>query len=248
MLEVSRLTKSFGGFVAVRDMSLSVESGELRALIGPNGAGKTTLLNLVSGYFAADAGMIRFKGRIISGVPAHRLYHAGIARSFQITSVFPGFTVFDNVQVALLARRGKCRNPLRPVRGLLGSEVQDLLAYVHLAHRAPDVASELNAGDRKRLEFAMALASEPELLLLDEPTAGMGEGEKGIVIDVIRKINQTRGVTVLFTEHDMDVVFSMADRITVMHQGSRFAEGTAQEIRDDRRVQEIYFGDPDANG
>jgi branched-chain amino acid transport system ATP-binding protein len=248
MLEVTDVRKSFGGFVAVRGMNLALEQGELRALIGPNGAGKTTLLNLVSGWFAPDSGTVRFQGREIAGLPAHQLYHTGIARSFQVTSVFPGFSVFENVQVALMARRGRCRNLLRPAGAVLRDEVAERLAYVKLAHRGPDQASELNAGDRKRLEFAMALASEPALLLLDEPTAGMGEGEKAIVVDVIRRINREAGVTVLFTEHDMDVVFTMADRITVMHEGRRFAEGAPGEVRDDARVQEIYFGGLDADG
>lgn len=247
MLELTDVGKSYGGFVAVKGMNLFVGQGEMRALIGPNGAGKTTLLNLISGYFAPDSGTIRFKNRSIGGMPPHTLYHTGIARSFQVTSVFPGFSVFENVQVALMARRGRCRNLLRPKSKVLREEVEALLDYVSMGHRAPDEAAELNAGDRKRLEFAMALASEPELLLLDEPTAGMGESEKTIVMEVIRKINRESGITVLFTEHDMDVIFVMADRITVMHQGSHFAEGTPQEVRDNKRVQEIYFGGADAD-
>lgn len=244
MLKITNVCKSFFGFLALNNMTMTVESGEMRALIGPNGAGKTTLLNVISGYFLPDTGDVQYKGRRIIGVPPHRLFHEGIARSFQVTSIFPRYSVFQNVQLALMSRHGRCRNLVTRVKGVLRDEVYGLLAFVKMDHRANDLGGQLNAGDRKRLEFAMALAAEPELMLLDEPTAGMGESEKGLVIDIIKRMNRQRGVTILFTEHDMDVVFDMAFKITVMHEGRFFAEGLPKEIRDDKRVQEIYFGEP----
>ena len=243
MLRIADVGKSFFGFVALNRMNLSVELGEMRALIGPNGAGKTTLLNVISGYFPPDSGDVQYKDRSIVGIPPHRLYHEGIARSFQITSVFPRYSVFQNVQLALMSRHGRCRNLMARVKGVMRDEVYQLLEFVKMDHRANDLAGQLNAGDGKRLEFAIGLAAEPELMLLDEPTAGMGESEKAMVIDIIRRMNREREVTILFTEHDMDVVFDMAQKITVMHEGSFFAEGLPDEMRSDKGVQEIYFGE-----
>lgn len=243
ILEVCGVSKSFGHFRAVEEMNLSLERGSVHALIGPNGAGKSTFLHLVAGTFAPTAGEIRFRGRNIAGRPPHRIVMAGIARSFQITSIFPGLTAFENVQIALLARRGRCRNPVAPARGLLRDDVCALLGYVRMLDRMQRPAGELAAGDRKRLEFAMALAGEPELMLLDEPTAGMSPDERAIVVEIIRAINRERGVTVLFTEHDIDMVFTIAGKITVMHQGAKLTEGLPQAVRADPRVREVYLGE-----
>ncbi len=243
MLAINDVTKSFSGFRAVNHMSLSVGPGDVHALIGPNGAGKSTLLNVVAGQFPPDSGSVRYKEESITGLPPHRICRKGIARSFQVTSVFGGFTVFQNVQLALMARRGRCWNLLMPASGVLVEEVCGLLDQVRMSDQASRLASELAAGDRKRLEFGMALAGDPELLLLDEPTAGMSSGERARVVSVIKEINESRGVAILFTEHDIDMVFAVARKVTVMHQGEKIAEGTPEEIRRHRRVREVYLGE-----
>lgn len=243
MLQLVDVSKSFGRFPAVTAMSLSVGQGELCALIGPNGAGKTTLINVITGHFLPDGGKVLFNNRSIVGLPPHRVCQAGIARSFQITSIFPRLSVFENVQIALMTRRGKCRDAVTPARRVLRDEVYVLLDYVRMVARAGDAADELAAGDRKLLEFAMALAAEPQLMVLDEPTAGMGPAEKVLVMDILRDMNERRGIAVLFTEHDLDVVFAIAQKIIVMHQGRKVTEGLPQEVRDNARVQEIYLGE-----
>lgn len=242
-LELSDIQKSFGQFIAIKGMNLSLEKGELRALIGPNGAGKSTLLNVITGYYPPDSGKIRFKSVDITGLPPHRICQKGIARSFQITSIFARLSAFENVQVALMARRGRCRNIMTRASRVLRDEVGQLLENVKMGGQARRLAGEMAAGDRKRLEFAMALAGDPELLLLDEPTAGMSPSEKSIVGEVIKEINQHHRVTVVFTEHDFDMVFSIAERITVMHQGVKIAEGSPPEIRGNQRVREVYLGE-----
>jgi branched-chain amino acid transport system ATP-binding protein len=243
LLVLEGVSKSFGLFRAVTEMSLCVERGAIHALIGPNGAGKSTLINMIAGGLVPNAGAIRFQGRPIAGLPPHRIVEAGIARSFQITSIFPKLSVIENVRIALMARQGRCRSILAPAEGMLEQEARALLAQVQLGRDPDMLAGELAAGDRKRLEFAMALAGEPTLMLLDEPTAGMSPEERAIVVAIIRDINLTRGVTVLFTEHDIDMVFNTAQRITVMHQGSKLTEGAPAEVRADRRVRDLYLGE-----
>jgi len=243
ILETSSLCKSFGGFQALCDVSLRVRKGAIHALIGPNGAGKSTLLNLLAGGLKPSAGEIWFHGANIVGLPPHRVVAAGIARSFQITSIFPRLSVADNVRVALMARHGHCRSLIRPARRLMQAEVDALLHLVRLADAAPRQADELAAGDRKRLEFAMALGGGPELMLLDEPTAGMSLDERALVIAILRDINATRGISVLFTEHDIDMVFSTADQVTVLHQGRIIAEGLPAEIGAHAQVRALYLGE-----
>jgi branched-chain amino acid transport system ATP-binding protein len=243
ILQVSGLCKNFGGFRAVSDVSLQVGQGAIHALIGPNGAGKSTLLNLLAGGLQPSAGEILFHGSNIAGLPPHRIVAAGIARSFQITSIFPRLSVADNVRVALMARRGHCRSLIRSARRLMQAEVDALLQLVRLADAAPRLADELAAGDRKRLEFAMALGGDPQLMLLDEPTAGMSLDERALVVAILRDINVTRGVSVLFTEHDIGMVFSTAHRVTVLHQGRVIAEGPPAEIDAHAQVRELYLGE-----
>jgi branched-chain amino acid transport system ATP-binding protein len=242
MLELIGLTKFFGQFRAVHDLNLALRPGEIRAIIGPNGAGKSTVLHMIAGTSPLSAGDVKWHGKSIVGRPSHWIARAGIARSFQITSVFPDFTVFENVQIALLAGRGQCRSLVRPIRNLLRDEVVALLAQVRILEYTDRTVGELAAGDRKRVEFAIALAGQPRLMLLDEPTAGMSPEERSVVIDVIRDINQQRHVTVLFTEHDIDMVFAVAQNITVMNQGELLAEGTPSEVRRNSRVREVYLG------
>jgi branched-chain amino acid transport system ATP-binding protein len=243
ILQLRDVSMRFGLFTAVSNISINVAPGEIHALIGPNGAGKSTLLNMIAGGLVPTVGDILFNHRNIAGLPQHQIVRAGIVRSFQITSIFPNLSIADNVRIALMARQGRCRSMVAPVSRMLRNEVRALLEQMRIEQDPRRLAGELAAGDRKRLEFAMALAGDPKLMLLDEPTAGMSPEERIFVTGIIRDINATRGVTVLFTEHDIDMVFSTAHRLTVMHQGAKLTEGTPAEVRADRRVRELYLGD-----
>jgi branched-chain amino acid transport system ATP-binding protein len=243
ILATSNLGRRFGGVRAVRDVSLDVPRGQLRAVIGPNGAGKTTLFNLLTGQLRPDAGQIFFKGSDITGRPPHYLCRNGLARTFQINSIFLSATVFENVQLALLAHRGKTWNPLASARRLMVRETEELLDRLGLADAADTRGRALSYGDRRRLEVALALACRPELLLLDEPTSGMSVSEKPALVELIQSVVKENGVTTVLIEHDMDVVFSVSDRITVMHQGAVLAEGAPGEIQANPRVQEVYLGE-----
>ncbi|QIE56704.1 ABC transporter ATP-binding protein [Pikeienuella piscinae] len=243
VLELDRVSKSFGAFRAVSKVSVALEKGEILGLIGPNGAGKSTLLNLASGALHPTSGDIRYHGRSIAGAHPHALVHRGIARSFQITAIFPRLTVVENVRIALMARRGLCRDFLRPAGKMLKTEIATLLERVRMSDRAERYAGELAAGDRKRLEFAIALAGDPSVVLLDEPTAGMSGAERAVVVEVIMDLNAREGVSLLFTEHDIDMVFAIAQRIVVLHQGEKIADGAPTEVRASPRVQEVYLGE-----
>ncbi len=246
ILVVERLSRSFGGVHAVKDVSFAVPAGELRALIGPNGAGKTTLFNLLTGQVPCNSGRILFKGVDVTGRAPHTLCRQGLGRTFQINSIFLNATVLENVQLALLSHHGKIWNMFSAARKLFVREAEALLEMLGLAREAGKLGSALSYGDRRRLEVALALACEPQLLLLDEPTAGMSLSDKPRMVGLIREIVRDKGVTALLIEHDMDVVFSVADRITVMHQGAVVAEGPPQEIQANARVQEIYLGEAHA--
>jgi branched-chain amino acid transport system ATP-binding protein len=243
ILSIENVSKLFGDFRALSGVSLDMAPNKIHALIGPNGAGKSTLLNVVSGHLAPTAGKVRYLGAVISGRPPHEIARRGVARSFQITSIFPRFTALRNVQMALLAQRGHCGEMFRSAAAMMRDEASALLALVHLGDDAERIAGELAAGDRKRLEFAIALAGDPQVMLLDEPTAGMSPDERAVVIGIIRAIRADRGVSVLFTEHDVEMVFTIADRITVLHQGACIAEGTPEDVRGNRRVQDVYLGE-----
>jgi len=242
LLEVRDVWKAFGGVQAVAGVSLRLPRGEVRALIGPNGAGKTTLLNLLTGQLACDGGVVLFKGERISGLPPERIWRRGISRTFQITATFASLTVLENVQVAILSHQGRSRDLLSRTGRLAREAALDFLKRVGLQDQAEKVCATLSFGDLKRLELAIALANEPELLVLDEPTAGMAPQERLDLMALAVQIVRDRAVTVLFTEHDMDVVFAAAERIMVMHQGRVIAEGTPQSVREDPQVQAIYLG------
>jgi branched-chain amino acid transport system ATP-binding protein len=242
LLEVRDAWKRYGRLPAVAGVSLNLPRGELRALIGPNGAGKTTLLNLVTGQAACDRGSVLFRGERISGLPPHRICRRGISRTFQITATFGSLTALENVQVALLASRGRSRDLFSRTAPLWRKEARDLLAQVGLEDQADRQSATLALGDLKRLELAIALANQPALLLLDEPTAGMAPQERMELIALVVGIVRDRRLSVLFTEHDMDVVFAAAERIMVLHHGQVIAEGSPQAVRDNRQVQEIYLG------
>ena len=243
-LEITGLSKRFGGLQAVGGVDLTVEPGERRAVIGPNGAGKTTLFNLITGYIRPDAGTVRFDDKDITGKPTYRVAAAGIGRAFQITSIFPGLTVFENVQLGRLAQRGETARPWGRAKGRHAEEVMDILGSVGLADMAGDNAGNLSHGDQRALELAISLALEPRLLLLDEPTAGMAPGETERTMQLVRRLADERKLTLLFCEHDMDVVFGTADRVLVMHEGRLLAEGTPDEVRTNADVQRVYLGDP----
>lgn len=243
LLKVEGLTKRFDGLVAVRGVDLEVWPGERRAVIGPNGAGKTTLFNMVTGYLTPDAGRVTFNGADITGQPTYRIARAGIGRAFQITSIFPKLTVFENVQLGVLSRRGESAKMVGPVQDRHRDEVLEILEAVGLGS-VPDLAAgSLSHGDQRALELAISLALEPKLLLLDEPTAGMAPAETERTMELVRRLAAERRLTLLFCEHDMEVVFGTADRILVMHQGRRLAEGTPEEIRSDPEVKSVYLGE-----
>jgi branched-chain amino acid transport system ATP-binding protein len=236
------LHKHFGGLAATHDVSLEVGRAEFRAIIGPNGAGKSTLFNLITGFLRPDAGRVLFEGRDITGTPPHRMFGQGVSRTFQITNIFTNLSVMENVQIALLSYRGRLYSVLRAAEGQLRAEAVELLALVGLSGDPGLEASTLSHGDRKKLELAVALANQPRLLFLDEPTAGMAANERIEAIRMVRRIAGERDLTVVFTEHDMQVVFAVADRISVLHQGRIIAEGPPAEVRQSEDVQRVYLG------
>jgi len=244
MLEVRNLSKRFGNLVAVRDISLRVEPGELRAVIGPNGAGKTTFFNLVSGLFAPSAGSILFDGCDIGGVPPHQRVGLGMARTFQITEIFPELSVFENIRIVTEVAAGYRLRPWLSAAETaeLRRRIEEMLALAALSGKADRLVGELAHGDQRATEIAMALALRPRLLLLDEPTAGMGDQETYEITQLIRRLHQDRKLTIVLIEHDMRVVFHLADRITVLDQGSFLAEGTPPEIAANAAVQTAYLG------
>ena len=247
VLQIQGLRKHFGGVQAVNGVDLAVPQGDLRAIIGPNGAGKTTLFNLITGDLPHDSGTIHFAGEEISGLPPHRLYRRGMARTFQITSIFRRLTALENVQTAFLSHHRRHYNIVVAARRLYREDALAMLERVGLQEQALKPSGILSHGDQRRLELAIALASAPSLLLLDEPTAGMAPRERHDIMALVAKIARETGLTVVFTEHDMDVVFAVARRITVLHQGAVLAEGPPVDVRANGDVQRVYLGQPAAS-
>jgi len=241
LLEVEDLRKAFGGVQAVAGLRFALVRGDIFAVIGPNGAGKTTLFNLLSGQLCCDGGAIRFEGERIEKMSPERIWRKGISRTFQVPATFVSLTVRENVQVALLSWQRKSRAMFAPAARWLGERAMTLLARVGLDGQANAVCGTLSLGDMKRLELAVALAGAPTLLLLDEPTAGMSGDERAALIDLVAEIVRERQLTVLFTEHDMDVVFSIASRVLVMHQGRILIEGPPAAVREDPEVRRVYL-------
>ena len=243
LLEIEELTKRFGGVIASDSISLCVPKGELHAIIGPNGAGKTTLIGQLAGEIVADAGRIRFEGRDVTALPTDRRSQLGLARSFQITSLFLDFTVLDNVALAVQAHAGHSFRFWRDARSEseLRAPARTALARVGLAGRADVVVSNLSHGEHRQLEIAMALATRPRMLLLDEPMAGMGPDESARMVQTLRELK--RELTILLIEHDMEAVFALADRITVLVYGRIIASGTPEAIRANAEVRQAYLGE-----
>lgn len=242
LLEARGLKKDYGGIQAVAGVSFGVAAGEMVALIGPNGAGKSTCFNLLNGQVRPDAGRVTLDGVDITGWSPRRVWGLGVGRSFQVAATFGSMTARENVQLAMIAHRGSVwRFWGRAVR-LFVEEAEALLAQVGLRDRADAACASLAHGDLKRLELALALANAPRLLLMDEPTAGMAAGDRPGLMDLVRRLTRERGCAVLFTEHDMDVVFHIADRILVMDRGELIAEGDAASVRANPRVQTAYLG------
>jgi branched-chain amino acid transport system ATP-binding protein len=242
VLTIRGLCKWFGGVRAVDNVGFSIAEGEFLALIGPNGAGKSTCFNMINGQLAPDAGQILFAGRDIAGLSPVAICRLGIARTFQVAATFGSMTVLENVQMALVARAGEVGGWWRPLQARYRDRAVGLLEEVGMRHAAERTAHELAYGDVKRLELAIALAGEPRLMLMDEPTAGMAPFERAELIALIRRLVVERKISVLFTEHSMDVVFAHADRIIVLARGRLIAEGDSSAIRDNPQVKEVYFG------
>lgn len=249
ILQVQGLSKHFGGFKAVTGIDLDVQAGETLAIIGPNGAGKTTFYNLLSGRLVPTSGTIRFKGRDITGLPPHIISRLGISRSFQINNIFTEMTVRENVEVAVTAQRHESWRWAN--RAATNAAVQQdadaLLEELALAHLSDRVAGTISYGDKRLVEIAMVLATRPELVLLDEPTAGMTPDETGRVVELVRTLARTGHYTFLVTEHDMRVVFDLADRILVMHHGTRLVLDTPEVVRANPEVRRAYLGDEAAD-
>lgn len=242
LLSVKNLRKAFGGNVVVDGVSFSVKAGELLAMIGPNGAGKTTLFNMLGGQLSPTRGSVKLNGTELVGLSSRKITRLGVGRTFQIAAAFGSLTVVENIQMAFLSQQRKIFTFWRPAAAQYRDLSLRLLQQVGMADQAQRACSELAYGDIKRVELAMALAVDPYLLLMDEPTAGMAPAERNELMALTRQLVAERNLTVLFTEHSMDVVFSYADRIIVLARGRLVAQGSPEEIRQNPKVQEVYFG------
>ncbi len=242
VLAVRSLSKAFGGVQAVDEVSFEIARGEFLAMIGPNGAGKSTCFNMINGQLAPDAGAILFENRDIAAMAPRDIWRLGVGRTFQVAATFHSMTVLENVQMALISHQRQLYDLWRPARLLHRERALELLAQVGMQDAAERPSRELAYGDVKRVELAIALANEPRLLLMDEPTAGMAPRERNELIALVKRLVVERGISVLFTEHSMDVVFAFADRIVVLARGRLIADGNAAAIRDNEQVRQVYFG------
>ena len=242
VLQVDGLHKAFGGVQAVADVSFAVSAGELLALIGPNGAGKSTCFNMLNGQLAPDSGIVRLQGRDIVGLSPRAIWRLGVGRTFQITATFSSLSVRENVQMALYSHAGRLKQLLSRFGAALRPEADALLQQVGMLDQAERICGVLAYGDLKRVELAMALANQPRLLLMDEPTAGMAPKERVALMELTARLARAQRIAVLFTEHDMDVVFSQADRIIVLDRGRLIAGGLPTDVRANRDVQSVYLG------
>lgn len=243
ILETKGLYHDFKGLKVLFDINLEVKKGERHAIIGPNGAGKTTLFNLITGTYVPKKGRVFFKGKDVTGSPPEELVRQGMGRSFQITSIFSKLTAFQNIRIGILSKRGIRFNIYKSVDDMedITQETEELLRQINLYEVKDVPAGILSYGQQRSLEIGMALATDPELVMLDEPSAGMSKEEIYYAVELIRKLTENK--TVVIIEHDMDVVFSLADRITVLHQGAILASGIPNEIRENQAVRDAYLGE-----
>lgn len=242
MLQVKSVTKSFDGFIAVDNTDLVVKKGEIVAVIGPNGAGKTTLFKIITGHLKPDKGSVIFKDEDISGLAPYNICRKGISMSFQVVNIFNRLSVFENVQVAVLSNQKKSGRLFSPAGRHGVDETREILENVGLADKSDSISGALSHGDQKVLEMAIALGNRPELLILDEPTAGMSPEETAVTIDLINRLTNDLGLTILFCEHDMELVFSIAHKIMVMQYGRSIIQAEPEEVRQDPQVQAAYLG------
>ena len=245
LLQIENLNKCFGRVKAAVNINLTFEEGVLTSIIGPNGAGKSTLINMLSGSLPADSGRIFFQGMDITGMPIHRRVRLGLCRSFQVVNVFPELTVFDNILLPALAVRKRSRRLFNSLarETAVNREVNEILELIGLAAEAGTTASALSHGDERVLEVGIAMAARPKLLFLDEPTAGMNPVERVQILENIRRLSDQGRTTFVIVEHDMDIVFSLSQRIIVLHYGEIIGDGTADEIKNNPRVREVYLGE-----
>ncbi len=242
ILEVRNLNKAFGGISANKDVDFDLKFGSKEAIIGPNGAGKSTFFALVSGYHRPDAGSIHFDGKEITGKKPHEIANLGISRAFQVSNIFPRLTVIENVRSAIQVRSGKAFDLFSRADKEDLERTEEILSLCNLSSKRSRPAGELSQGDKKKLELALALAGQPKLLLLDEPTAGMSIEETKETMELVDHLNSSFGLSILFTEHDMAVVFNHAQRITLLHRGQVIMTGSPTEVRANEQVQKIYLG------
>jgi branched-chain amino acid transport system ATP-binding protein len=243
ILEVKDLKKSFGGILAVHNVTFKLEAREISSIIGPNGAGKTTLFNLITGKLLPDEGEVLFNGEDISRLQPFQICHKKLGRSFQITNIFPKLSVYENIQVAILSAQGINKNLFNRADRMVKKETIEILENLGLAEKKNLLGGLLAHGDQKLLDIGISLASNPDLILLDEPTAGMSPQETVKTTELVNQLAKEKGMTVLLIEHDMNVVFSISEVIRVMHQGELIAEGKPEEIKSNSRVQQIYLGE-----
>ena len=247
LLQVTNLSHSFGGVTAVKQVSFDLEDGQILAMIGPNGAGKSTCFNLINGQLHPDEGNIKIDGQEVVGLKPRHIWQLGVGRTFQVTATFASMTVLENIQVALASFRKKAKSPLRKLKNLFRQEAMELLHLVGIPDYANFVCGVLAYGDLKRVELALALTNQPILLLMDEPTAGMEPADRQHLMDLTSQIVRNRNIGALFIEHDMDVVFTHADRIVVLNRGEKIAEGTPDQVRQNDNVRAVYLGFDDAS-
>ena len=243
ILQTKHLSRSFGSLKAVSDVSLDVEEGQIRAIIGPNGAGKSTLLDLITNRTRPTSGQVFFNGKEITNMPPYKIAKMGMGKCFQISKLFPELTVFENVQIALISQRGKVYNLFSSGQHILKDEAAGVLNSIGLAKIADELAGYLSYGDQRRLEIGITLALKPTLLLLDEPTAGISRSEGHEVMRLVKSLAEKNALTIVFIEHDMDIVFNYADIISVLHQGALIATGKPDEIKKNELVQSVYLGE-----
>jgi branched-chain amino acid transport system ATP-binding protein len=243
ILKVEHLSKTFYKYQVLTDVNYQLKKGEIAAIIGPNGAGKSTFFNLVTGYHDVSGGRVSFLGRDITNWPQHRIARIGIARAFQVSNIYPKLTTYENVRQAVLAQQGKTLLFFTPASKLGRVETSELLRVTGLSTFKDTEAGILSQGDKKKLELALALASKPNLLLLDEPTAGMSSEETHETMELVKRLNEEIGLSILFTEHDISVIFGYAKKLSVLHQGELIAEGTPEEVRRNKEAQRCYLGE-----